>query len=63
MLHLKDLGFTINLLESTPTRMLISVASKGLEGWRLRLKTGKTRRLSASAHFKGLRSKRTEKTE
>src|SRR5260370_32902220 len=35
--------------------MLLSVASKGLERRRLRLKTGKTLCLSATAHSKGLR--------
>src|SRR5258707_4035899 len=55
VLHLKDLAFAINSLESTLTSACASVASKGLDGGRLRLKTGKTRCLSASAHSKGLK--------
>src|SRR5260370_36869521 len=40
--------------------ILVSVASKGLEGGRLRLKTGKTRCLSGNAHSKGPRPERRE---
>jgi len=56
----KGLRVAVNHLESTLTRRLIGVASKGLECWRLRLKTGKTRCLSATAYSKGLRSERRE---
>ena len=56
----KRLSFSVSHLESTLTGMLISVVSKGLEGWRLRLKTGKTRCLSVNAHSKRLRSERRE---
>jgi hypothetical protein len=52
----KRLSFFVSRLESILTRMLVSVASKGLEGWRLRLKTGKTRCLPVTAHFKGLKN-------
>jgi hypothetical protein len=44
----KGLMFSVNHLEST----LTSVASKGLEGWQLRLKSGKTRYLSGSVDSK-----------
>ena len=45
----------IRCLESTLTNTLISVASKGLECGRLRLKTGKTRCFFASADSKRLK--------
>ena len=63
MLHLKDLVFAVSHLESTLIGMLISVASKGLERGRLRLKTGKTRCLSATADSKELRSECAQKTQ
>ena len=55
----KGFGFSVSHLKSTHTGMLVSVASKGLEVWLLRLKTGKTRCLSGSARSKGLRSRNT----
>jgi hypothetical protein len=58
----KGLSFPANLLGSTLTSILVSVASKGLVGGILRLKTGKTRRLSGSAHCKGLRVLSEQKT-
>jgi hypothetical protein len=51
----KGFRFSVNCLESTLASPLRSVASKGLDGGRLRLKTGKTRCLSASAHSKRLK--------
>src|SRR5260370_8172506 len=59
----KRFSFAVNHLESTFTRMLVSVASKGLECRQLRLKTGKTRYLSATADSKELRSERPQKTQ
>src|SRR5260370_7025756 len=56
----KGLSFSVSHLESTLTGMLTSVASKGLECWQLRVKTGKTRCLSPTAHSKGLRPERRE---
>ena len=51
----KGFSFPVRPLKSTLTSTLISVASKGLECRRLRLKTGKTRCLSASADSKRLK--------
>ena len=53
----KRLSLPVNHLESTHTGMLVSVASKGLEDWLLRLKTGKTRCLSVIARSKELMSR------
>jgi hypothetical protein len=53
----KGFSDTVSCLESTLTNTLTSVASKGLDGGRSWLKTGKTRCLSASAdskRFKGI---------
>ena len=59
----KRFSFAVSHLESTLTRVLISVASKGLDAWQLRLKTGKTRYLSATADSKELRSESAQKTQ
>jgi hypothetical protein len=51
----KGVSVSVRPLKSTLMSILISVASKALDGGRLRLKTGKTRCLSASAHSKRLK--------
>ena len=53
----KRLNLPVNHLESAHTGMLVNVAYKGFNAKRLRLKTGKTRCLSASTRSKGLRSR------
>jgi hypothetical protein len=50
----KGFSIAVSCLESTLASTFINIASKGLDGGRLRLKTGKTRCLSASAHSKRL---------
>jgi hypothetical protein len=53
----KGVSFPLSPLKSTLMRRLTSAHSKGLKCRRLRLKTGKTRCSSASAHskrFKGI---------
>jgi hypothetical protein len=51
----KGFSVPVNCLESTLMRRFTSAHSKGLKCGRLRLKTGKTRCLSASAHSKRLK--------
>jgi hypothetical protein len=51
----KGRSLPANSLQSTLMSTLVSVASKGLDGGRLRLKTGKTRCLSGSADSKRLK--------
>jgi hypothetical protein len=51
----KGFSVPVSCLESTLMRWLTSAHSKELKSGRLRLKTGKTRCLSGTAHSKGLK--------